>query len=138
MSRSLAMDILCAIASSARNHHHDEEDGPDVEHDFEVGEFVNLEVAGPFDVEIQSGEAASVHATGPEWALDNLRVEHEGDRLIVGCDGDCDGDVTVAITVKKLRSLRSAGSGDVSVDEVSGKSFDCANSGSGDLTIRFD
>ena len=135
MSRSLAMEILSAIASSARAHrHHDE--GPYIDRDIQVGEFKNLEVAGPFDVEIQTGEPASVHVSGPEWALDNLHIEHEGDHLVIGCDGDCNGDVTIAITVKKLQSLRSAGSGDVSLDTATGKTFDCSNSGSGDLSIE--
>jgi hypothetical protein len=97
MPRSLAMEILSAIASSARNHH---ADGPDAERDFEVGEFERLEVAGPFDVNVQTGGSVGVHASGPEWALDNLRIELEDDRLFIGCEGDCDGDVNVSVSVR--------------------------------------
>src|SRR6185503_12982945 len=113
MPRSLAMEILSAIASSARNHH---ADGPDAERDFEVGEFERLEVAGPFDVNVQTGGSVGVHASGPEWSLDNLRIELDGDRLFIGCEGDCDGDVNVSVSVPRLRALRTSGSGDVSID----------------------
>src|SRR5579884_388520 len=118
MSRSLAMEILSAIAASTRGARFHENDGPDGERDFDVGEFERLDVSGPFDVEIRTGEAASVRATGPEWALEDLVVELRDDRLFIGCDGDCDGDVNVLVTVPRLRALRTSGSGDVSVDRL--------------------
>ena len=60
------MDIISAIASAARTHRHVEHEGPNVERDFEVGEFDQLEIAAPFDVDIETGEDCSVHAVGPE------------------------------------------------------------------------
>src|SRR4051812_12194010 len=137
MPRSLAMEIMSAIASAARTAHHSRSDEPDLERDFPVGEFDRLEIAAPFDVDIETGAAANVHASGPEWALDSVRVELQGDRLFIGCDGDCDGsDISMSVSLPALRSLRMAGSGDVSIDKVGGDAFDCASTGSGDLSIE--
>ena len=112
MPRSLAFEILSAIAS-ARGRRKHFEDGPSADRDFEVGEFEQLEICRPFDVEVQTGEAASVHASGPEWALDSLTVEPRGDALFIGCDGECDDSVDIIVTVRELRSLRTTGSGEV-------------------------
>jgi len=136
MPRSLAMEILSAIASASRTRRSGD-DGPDLERDFPVGEFDRLEIAAPFDVDIETGGAANVHASGPEWALDSVRVELQGERLFIGCDGDCDGsDISMSVSVPALRGLRMAGSGDVSVDKLTGDAFDSASSGSGDLSIE--
>ena len=91
MPRPLAIEILDAIVSSYRSQrmhaHEHEDDAPTEERDFEVGQFTSLELSGPFDVEIRTGESASVHATGPDWALDSLAVEHKGERLFISWDG---------------------------------------------------
>ena len=139
MPRPLAIEILDAIVSSYRSQrmhaHEHENDAPTEERDFEVGEFTSLELSGPFDVEIRTGESASVHATGPDWALDSLAVEHKGKRLFIGCDGDCSSDVEIVVGVQDLHALRMTGSGDVSIDSVKGERFECASSGSGDLEV---
>src|SRR5436190_12141962 len=103
MSRSLAMDIISAIASAARTHRHVEHDGPDVERDFEVGEFDRLEIAAPFDVDIETGADCKVHVVGPESALELIRVQPDGDRLFIGCDGDCGGDINMSVIMPALR-----------------------------------
>ena len=135
MPRSLAMEILSALASAHRAGAHRDHDGPDGEREFKIGEFERLEVAGPFDVEVETGGSPSVRASGPEWALENLSVEHEDDRLFIGCDGDCDGDVRIVVTVGQLQAVRSSGSGDISIDRIKGELFECTSSGSGDLAI---
>src|SRR4051812_33778657 len=100
MPRSLAMEFISAIASAARNGRRSGHEGPDVERDFPVGEFEHVEIAGPFDVDIETGASANVHASGPEWALDSVRVELHGDRLFIGCDGDCDGgDISMSVSL---------------------------------------
>ncbi|MFL6788365.1 MAG: GIN domain-containing protein, partial [Sphingomicrobium sp.] len=137
MSRSLAMEIISALASASRTRRHPGNDGPDIERDFEVGEFERLEIAAPFDVDIETGPVVNVHASGPEWALDLVRVEVQDGRLFIACDGDCDGsDVSMSVSLPKLRGLKMAGSGDVSVNEVTGDAFDCKCSGSGDLSVE--
>ena len=49
-------------------------------------------VTGPFDVDGRTGAGSRASsASGPERALENFRVEHDGDRLFIGCDGEGDG-----------------------------------------------
>ena len=136
MPRPLAIEILDAIVTSYRAHRsHVEDDGPSIDRDFEVGDFEQLDVAGPMDVEVRTGAAASVQASGPEWALENLRVEQQDDRLLIGCEGDINSDVTVVVTVPRLAAARLSGSGDVSIDSIKGDAFECSSSGSGDLSV---
>ena len=136
MPRPLAIEILDAIVTSYRAHRsHVEDDGPSIDRDFEIGDFERLDVAGPMDVEVRTGAAASVQASGPEWALENLRVEQQDDRLLIGCEGDIDSDVTVVVTVPRLAAARLSGSGDVSIDSIKGDAFECSSSGSGDLSV---
>ena len=136
MPRPLAIEILDAIVTSYRAHRsHADDDGPTIERDFEVGEFERLDVAGPMDVEVRTGASPSVQASGPEWALDNLRVEQRDDRLLIGCEGEIDADVTVTVTVPHLAAARLSGSGDVSIDRIKGDAFECSTSGSGDLSV---
>ena len=136
MPRPIAIEILDAIVTSYRAHRsHVGDDGPNIERTFEVGEFERLDVAGPMDVEVRTGSSASVEASGAERAIDKLRVEQQDDRLLIGCEGDIDADVTVLITVPRLAGARLSGSGDVSVDRIKNDSFECSSSGSGDLSI---
>ena len=136
MPRPLAIEILDAIVTSYRAHRsHVEDDGPSIDRDFEIGDFERLDVAGPMDVEVRTGATASVQASGPEWALENLRVEQQDDRLLIGCEGDIDSDVTVVVTVRRLAAARLSGSGDVSIDSIKGDAFECSSSGSGDLSV---
>lgn len=85
MPRSLAMEILSALASGHRAATR-RDDEPAGEREFNVREFQRLEVAGPFDVEVETGGPARVRASGPEWALDSIRLDQDGDRLFIGCE----------------------------------------------------
>ena len=134
MSRSIAMEILSAIVASGRAGARRDHEGPVEDRTFEVGAFERLEIAGPFDVEIDTGADSAVRATGPDWALDNLSVDHDGDRLFIGCDGEVD-DVRVFVSARELRAVRTSGSGDVSIDRIKGETFEYASSGSGDGSI---
>src|ERR1041385_399973 len=104
MPRSLAMEILSALASAHRASSHRHENSESDERDFEVGDFELLEVTGPFEVEVETGGAPSARASGPQWALDNLRVDQDGDRLFISSDGDSE-DVSVSVTVRSLRAV---------------------------------
>src|SRR3954454_17237691 len=106
MPKSLAMEILSALASAHRASSHRHENSDDAERDFDVGDFELIDVAGPFEVEVETGAAPSVRASGPQWALDNLRVEQDGDRLVIGSDGESE-DVSILVTVRSLRAVRS-------------------------------
>lgn len=115
--------------------------GPPVDRDFAVAEFDRMEVHGPYAVEVTTGSPASAQATGPEAALDDLKVEVRNGTLRIeprerGSRNWRDGEpVRLAIRVPRLVAVTLAGSGEVAVDRIAGESFDAALNGSGDLRI---
>ena len=134
MPSSLAAEILGALATGLRNKgFHDA--GPRAERNFEIGSFDRLDIAGPFDVEVRTGEEHGVEAEGPQEALQSLSVTTEDNVLVISCaDRDAD-EISIVVTMAQLRDASLAGSGDVSIDRVKGEAFECANCGSGDLKL---
>lgn len=119
--------------------------GPKVDRAFTVAGFTGIEVAGPYDVIVRTGPAASVHATGSEKALDRLRVEVEHGTLEIGMakrhmwnwgwNSRKAGPVTFVVTVPSLDHAAIAGSGGISIDKLSGPRFKGEVAGSGDLKL---
>ena len=135
MPKSLAMEILGAILASGRTFGRRQYTGPEIERDFKVGQFDRLDLFGPIDVEVRTGRKPGVRANGREDAIELLTVEHDGDRLEIGFDGDRGGGLEIIVSTAGLRSIRVAGSGDVTIDRVKGEQFECATNGSGDLSV---
>ncbi len=131
------MIASCGIAKSQEN------GGPTVERSFEVGDFERLAVAGPYEVEVRTGSAPSVQARGPQAAIERMRVEVDGDTLEIGSkkrsglriSWSSSDSVQVTITVPSLKAAAIAGSGDITVDRVTGDSFEGGIAGSGDLRL---
>lgn len=121
-----------------------EDGGAAGQRSYNVGGFEQIEVAGPYDVDVRTGAAPSVQARGPDKALDRLVVEVRGDRLLIhpvkdhrlwsfgGMTGD---KVKLTVTVPQLRAAEIAGSGNISINAVHGASFDGQIAGSGDLSL---
>ena len=82
MPSSLAAEILGAIATGLRNRGF-EDTGPRANRDFEVGTFDQLDIAGPFDIEVRTGEEHGVEAEGPDEALQSLSVTTEDNVLVI-------------------------------------------------------
>ena len=144
MRKAIAIAIVVAAAAAAGCARDREEDGgPAVERDFQVGGFERIEVAGPYEVEVRTGSAPSVHASGPQKEVERLVVEVRGDRLLIhsrkqrgmfSWGGSHDG-VRIAVTVPQLRGATIAGSGDIKVDRAAGPSFKGEIAGSGSLQL---
>ena len=120
-----------------------EDGGPTVQRSYQVGEFQQIEVAGPFDVQVRTGAGPSVSASGPEKLLERLEVEVRGDKLVIRPrrEGWFDnwtsrGHATLQVTVPSLRGAAIAGSGDMVIDQVKGDSFSGSIAGSGDLRVE--
>lgn len=118
--------------------------GPTVERDYKVGAFDKIEVAGPFDVSVTTGGQPSVHASGPSNLLEKMEVVVEGGVLKIrpvkrdsmfNWNFGKSGKATVAVTVPMLSSAAIAGSGGLTIDKVTGPSFDGNVAGSGDLRV---
>ena len=120
-----------------------ENGGPAVERAYTVGNFERIEVAGAYDVEVRTGPAASVRATGGQRDVDRMIVEVRGDTLSIHPkkrNGMSFGwsrheKVRLTVTVPALRGAEIAGSGDMRIDRVTGDAFDGTVAGSGSLRV---
>jgi hypothetical protein len=109
---------------------------------YQVASFQRIEVAGPYQVDVRTGGAPSVSASGPKSAIDRLVVEVKGDKLFIHPDnhgffsgGEWRGPVTVHVTAPAIVGASLAGSGDLRVDKVGGQSFEGNVGGSGNLAV---
>lgn len=117
--------------------------GPDASRRFAVTPFTQIESAGSFDVQVTTGQAPSMVATGPKELIDRLEIEQRGDRLIIrnkrnsglGQMGWSKGNVRVTVTVPMLGGASMAGSGDMRIDRIAGARFAGSVAGSGDLVV---
>ena len=144
MRKAIALGaIIAAVATACAQNRH-ESGGPTVDRDYQVGAFEQIEVAGHYEVDVRTGSAPSVHATGPEKDIERLVVEVRGNRLLIHSRrnggfnmGWCGGGepTRIAVTVPKLSGASIAGSGGIKVDRVASESFKGEIAGSGDLNV---
>ena len=144
MRKSFAAAVIAAsTATSACGQHGDA--GPNVSRNYQVGNFQQIEVAGPYDVSVRTGANPSVSAEGSQKLLDKTVVVVQGDKLVIH-PGERhhgffnfswnSGKASFTVTVPQLNAANIAGSGDLRVDHVKGDSFDGAVAGSGDLQVE--
>lgn len=140
--------VIAAIAASgcaqAQNKQaRTESGGPTVQRDYPVGAFEQIEVAGHYDVDVRTGSAPSVHATGPQKDIERLVVEVKGDRLLIHprkergfhMNWSSNEPTRIAVTVPRLSGAAVAGSGGIKVDRVASDKFKGEIAGSGDLGV---
>lgn len=116
--------------------------GPKASRDFAVGDFSKVEAAGAYLVEVRTGGAPSVRATGPKNVIDRMDVAVDGDTLKIRPDKKfgkvrwTGGDrVVVAINVPALRGATIAGASDIRIDKASGDTFDGLIGGAGSMDL---
>ena len=112
------------------------------ERDFQVSNFNELGVVGPYDVTVVSGRAPTVHATGEQPDLDELKVEVKSGRLEIGPRDrlqwkvfKISKPVHIRVTVPSLSEVGLAGSGDINVDRLKGGKVSASVAGSGNLSV---
>ena len=136
--------IAASAATSACGHSRDEDPGPQVSQNYQVGNFNEVEVAGPFDVTIRTGAAPSVQAKGNQKLVERLIVEVKGNKLLIhpkqkhgwfGSWGSVSGKGEIAVTVPMIEAATLAGAGDLDIDNIKGEKFDGQIAGSGDLKL---
>ena len=135
--------VAGALAVAACGQSHAQDGGPSVQRNYQVGSFQSIEVAGPYEVEVRTGGAPSVSASGPERLIERLVVEVEGDRLLIhprkerNFDwGSVNGTARIVVTAQMLRAASIAGSGGITVDRIRGDRFEGSIAGSGDLRLQ--
>src|SRR5206468_3317238 len=57
--------------------------GGTVARNYQVGNFQQIEVAGPYDVDVRTGSGPTVSASGPEKLLGRTVVAVQGDKLVI-------------------------------------------------------
>lgn len=143
MRKSLAA-VIAASALAGCHAHAQENGGPTVSKNFQVGNFQQIEVAGPYDVEVHTGGNPGVSAKGSQKLLERTVVEVKGDRLVIHPEHNggffhfgwsSHGKANFVVTVPRLTGGSIAGSGDLTIDKVQGDSFDGSVAGSGGISI---
>lgn len=142
--RNFAVAVIAASTALAGCHARAENGGPIVSRNYPVGNFDEIDVAGPYDVTVRTGANASVSARGGEKLLDRTTVEVDGDKLVIRPEHEgglfhfgfsTHGNATFTVTVPQLSGATLAGSGDIHVDRVSGQQFAGTVTGSGSLDV---
>lgn len=117
--------------------------GGTVARNYQVGNFQQIEVAGPYDVDVRTGSGPTVSASGPEKLLGSTVVAVQGDKLVIHPENNhgfhfgwgIHGNARFTITVPQLTGATIAGSGGIHVDRVQGQSFEGEVAGSGGLEV---
>src|SRR6476659_5008103 len=141
MLRSLAV-VVAASAVTACSVNAQEAPGPNVSRNYQVGNFQQIEVAGPYDVQVKTGSNPSVSGRGSEKLLGRTVVEVRGDKLVIHPENNHSffnfgwshhGKVSFTVTVPQLSGATIAGSGDIRVDRVQAAQFEGTVAGSGGI-----
>lgn len=135
--------IAASAATSACGQMHDGGSGPNVSRSYPVGNFQQIEVAGPYDVDVRTGANPSVSAQGSQKLLDRTIVQVQGDKLVIHQQEqhgihftfNNHGNAHLTVTVPQLAGATVAGSGEMRVDRAQGAAFAGAVAGSGQLNI---
>ena len=136
--------IAASAATAACSHERREGPGPTVSRTYQIGGFSQIEVAGPYDVDVRTGSGPNVSAKGSEKLLERTIVEVKGDKLLIHPAKQkgwfhpgfvSRGKASFVVTVPELKAATIAGSGGIKVDRVTGDSFDGTIAGSGGLTL---
>lgn len=144
MRKALLIGIAAAATAAGCGQGQAQDGGPNVQRNYQVGAFERIEVAGPYEVQVRTGSAPSVSASGSEKLIERLVVEVKGDRLLIHPRREnrwwggsrTHGTAKIQVTVPALRAAMIAGSGGIAVDQIRGGSFDGSIAGSGDLSLE--
>lgn len=145
MRKSIAIAVIAAsAATSACGRVHEEGGGPSVSRNYPVGNFQQVEVAGPYDVTVRTGGNPGVSGQGSQKLLDRTVVEVRGDKLVIHPEQShsffswsfgTHSKASFIVTVPQLAGATIAGSGDIHVDHVRGDRFEGSVAGSGGLNV---
>ena len=141
MPRSAA-PVLAAAALAGCHPQFGDDGGATISKNYSVGNFQQIEVAGPYEVEVRTGSNPSVSASGSEKLLEHTQVDVQGDKLVIRPENQRGffhwgwghhGKVHFIVTVPQLSGATIAGSGGITVDKITGNAFEGEIAGSGDL-----
>jgi hypothetical protein len=145
MRMAFAAALIAASATtSACGQNRSDDGGPTVSRNYQVGNFQEIEVAGPYEVDVRTGGTPGVAARGSQKLLERTVVEVRGDKLLIRPQEQhgffhfgwsTHGKASFTVTVPRLSGATIAGSGDIKVDKVQGDRFEGTVAGSGGLNV---
>ena len=113
MRKLVAAAVIAATAAtSACSRSRAEDGGPTVARNYQVGNFEQIEVAGPYNVTVRTGAGPTVSARGSEKLIEHLVVEVRDGKLLIHPERQKGwfhtgwsfrGKVDLAVTVPQLR-----------------------------------
>jgi hypothetical protein len=138
--------LIAASAAALTGCHRDDGDGggATVSRNYQVGNFQQMEVAGPYDVDVRTGPKVTIDASGSEKLLDKTVVEVRNGELLIHLQEShgfhlfsfgTRGSARFTVTVPQLAGAKIAGSGNIKIDKVEGSAFDGSVAGSGNLAV---
>jgi carbon monoxide dehydrogenase subunit G len=108
-----------------------------------VAPFTAVQVSGPFDVRLSQGSTASLTLDGEPDALARVETVQEGDRIVLrlkrnalGWVGYSGPTIQVTLVTPQLRSVSTAGSGEIRLGPFTTPSLSVSISGSGDTRFE--
>jgi len=143
MPRSV-VPVLAAAALAGCHPQFRDDGGATVSKNYSVGAFEQIEVAGPYEVEVRTGLNRSVAGSGSQKLLEHTQVDVEGDKLVIRPENQHGffhwgwgnhGKAHFVVTVPQLSGATIAGSGGITVDKITGNTFEGEIAGSGDLQL---
>jgi len=145
MRNSIAAIAVASAVLGGCGRSHAEDAGPMVSRGFQVGNFTELEAAGPFDVTVRTGANPGVQVQGNKSLVDKLKVDVDDGKLRIrpershswfgGWHG-VRGKAAVVVTVPQLHAATLAGAGTIRVDKIQGDEFNGSIAGAGDLILQ--
>ncbi len=103
---------------------------------FEARDFSAVNLGGSDDVEVRVGGDFAVRAEGDPHILDRLKITRDGNALGISRRGSsAPGQARVFVTLPAIGAASIGGSGDMTIDRVTGGSFRARIAGSGNMTL---
>ncbi|WP_082449988.1 head GIN domain-containing protein [Sphingomonas sp. Leaf231] len=103
---------------------------------FDARDFSAVKLGGSDDVVVRVGGDYAVRAEGDPRILDRLKITRDGGALTISRRSDGGrGHARVFVTLPAIDSASIGGSGNMTIDRVTGPSFEGRIAGSGNMTL---